>query len=288
MDAAGLEEIIEQVIARLAGGAPPSPTALTLLLRCYGRTDRHDIQAALEPALAVALDLHTQAQSTSERAEWLVLFADVGTLSADDRLRGSVEGLVAGLRHEWGRSREIVSIASSTEACLRVSGRLDLGSIAVDAIDELERIVGATYRPGAGLTGQEPAETPIVLADHIAVSSALLTAFEVSARLPYSMLAEELMQFARRRLWDETAGCFVDPDHAPDEVFRLNCRAARVMLRLGALHRDADYVAAAIIGPDAAYGQDAARILVSQHAASCGLGADQAEYGLALLEWLDL
>src|SRR5205085_8899158 len=71
-----------------------------------------------------------------------------------------------------------------------------------DTIDELEQFVRARYEPGEGLDGT-------TLLDHLRCSAALLTAFELTGRLPYSMLAEELVRGARRRWWSE-ASIFAD------------------------------------------------------------------------------
>jgi hypothetical protein len=90
------------------------------------------------------------------------------------------------------------------------------------------------------------------------------------------MLAEELMQIARRRLADE--GDFVTC-----------CDAARVLCRLAALHDAAEYRAAAIIAPDADYRGDAARLLELQSArVAAAPVADAALYGVALRELLSL
>lgn len=287
MNRAALEEVIDSVIGGLAGGETLTPTSLTFLLRCYGVSDRADIGAALEPALARALQLQGRAQTADERTAWLVLFSDALTLSADDRLRDAATALIAALRRGWGHSLDIAGVAASTEACLRASRTVEAASLTADAIDELERIVGIAYKPGAGLAGADR-EGSARLADLVATASALLTAYEVSARLPYSMLAEELMQFARRTLWNEAMGCFVDVERSPADMCRLNCAAARVFCGLAALHRDPDYVAAAIIGPDAAYAEDAGRILASQEKAARSAGLEAAAYGLALVEWLAL
>ena len=101
--------------------------------------------------------------------------------------------------------------AAAVDACLLAGGHLlDPQSIVPDAIDELERIVAAAYRPGRGLARSvnDPGGARGALADHVRTSSALLTAFDFSGRLPYPMLAEELMQFARETLWDEESGAF--------------------------------------------------------------------------------
>src|SRR6185436_11096557 len=102
-----------------------------------------------------------------------------------------------------------------------------------------------------------------LLADHVRCASALLTAYWRTARLPYSMLAEELMQFARRTLWDERDWGFYDAPHGT-KPFALNCEAARIECRLAGLHGEDDYRKAAVIAVDADYLLYALRTLESQ------------------------
>jgi hypothetical protein len=285
MDRAALDETIQLVIARLTGSSDaPTPASLTFLLRCYGLFDRGDIQAALEPSLARALDVQAGARTIDERASWLVMFADALPLSHDARVQNAVAALVSALRDEWGKSLEIGCLSRSIEACLHASRVVDAKSLAADAIDELERIIAAAYKPGAGLSIAQG--KPRSLADHVATAGALLAAFGLSGRLPYSMLAEELMQVVRRTSWDERAGCFGSADRATAEMFQVNCSAARVLCGLAALHDDPGYVAAAVINRDALYVEDARRILEAHHNAVRFSGLDPGVYGLSLLEWL--
>ncbi len=68
-----------------------------------------------------------------------------------------------------------------------------------DAIDQLERVVGGSYRPGEGLVRDlDGVRARGSVDDHVRGASALLTAFEITGRLPYSMLAEELIAVAGR------------------------------------------------------------------------------------------
>jgi uncharacterized protein YyaL (SSP411 family) len=290
MDRTAIEWLIDTTVAALEQGEPVDPWSLTFLLRCYGATERADIRQALEPGLADALQRQALAQTVAERAAWLVLIADALALSADDRLRETATSLVSALRSGWGDSSDVVSGAASVDACLRASRSVDPGAIVQDAIDELERIVAAAYRPGAGLTQRGAGGVAVAggLAAHVALSSALLTAYDLSGRLPYSMLAEELMQFARRTLWDDGAARFIDAQLDPVDTCFLNCDAARVLCGLAALHADDGYRAAAVIRPEAAYADDAARILTAQEGASRESGACRGAYGLALQEWLAL
>jgi uncharacterized protein YyaL (SSP411 family) len=112
-----------------------------------------------------------------------------------------------------------------------------------------------------------------------------LTAFDFSGRLPYPMLAEELMQFARETLWDEESGAFCDPQDDARQVFAANCGAAGILCRLAALHGRSDYRAAAVIRADADYAADAGRILRAQRDKFREHGVTSASYGLALLAY---
>jgi len=83
---------------------------------------------------------------------------------------------------------------------------------------------------------------------HTAV--ALLAGYRVTGRLPYSMLAEELMRFARRCWWSDEAGCFLEtdaPEAATDELVAVNCDAVRVLSRISALHADPEYRQAVVV-----------------------------------------
>jgi len=110
------------------------------------------------------------------------------------------------------------------------------------------------------------------------------------------MLAEELMQFARRTLWDDEAGGFFGRDTTKsvstgdadrEKPFVLNCEAARVLCRLDALHRDPEYQKVAVIAEASNYARDAERTLLSQTANLRRRGSGAAMYGIALTEWLN-
>jgi transketolase len=141
-------------------------------------------------------------------------------------------------------------------------------------VDDLEAIVRARYEPGEGLLDGD-------LAAHARLGGALLTAFSLSGRLPYAMLAEELLRFARRTWWDESRGAFTGDVPA-------NCAAARLCSRLAQLHDDPEYVRSAIIAADADYARDAARVLESIDSTAILDAAQRAAYGLALLDWFAL
>ena len=243
--------------------------SLTFLLRQYLSTDRQDLRDALGTALAGALEHAASEPSAGGRAAWVMLFAEVAAIAEDDRIVAAVGELVASLRAEWPASRGVDEGAAAVEACLVASRLLDPQELVPPAIDQLEHVVGGAYQPGAGVRGG--------LANQVRAASALLTAFEITGRLPYSMLAEELMQSARR----------VDPSHASRSVFVVHCDAARVFCRLAALHDDAAYRKAAVTLSDADYRGDAARILAAQSTSVVDAPpAHAAAYGLALLDLL--
>jgi hypothetical protein len=112
--------------------------------------------------------------------------------------------------------------------------------------------------------------------DQVRASAVLLTAFELTGRLPYSMLAEELIQHAQHQPWDRS-----------DVV--VSCETARVLCRLAALHDDPEYRGAAVIADGADYRGDAARLVMQQSPrARAGAPAHAALYGLALRELFPL
>jgi hypothetical protein len=251
--------------------------ALTFLLRQYLGTDRADLRDALGAALAQAVVDATAEPSVIGRAAWLTLFVEASAIADDERMVAVAETLVDGLRAEWPASTRVDEAAASIDACLRAADLFDAGAIVPGAIDQLERVIGGAYRPGAGVAhtcdGPRTAGSPI---DQIRASTVLLTAFEVTGRLPYSMLAEELIQHAQRTPWD--AGDLV-----------VHCEAARVFCRLAALHDDPEYRSAAVIAVGADYRRDAARLVTKQSAhARDASTAHVAAYGLALRELFPL
>lgn len=276
------------------------PHALTLILRRYGATGRDDLAEAFGLALARVLESRLylgrpEACSLSWRAEWLKLLIEACRMSDDDRVRSATAELVASLRQSWSESglawsesdlagrgpgSHVEPLALSIDACLLAADIVGPGEIVPPAIDELERLIAAAYRPGEGIrsmigrdavdvngeshglehgTGVERQRAPFAcLGDQVSSASALLTAYWYTERLPYGMLAEELMQVARRTLWDEEVGAFAKAD---DRSFAPSCEAARVLCRLVALREDEDYRTRAVLAPGADHRRQAVRML---------------------------
>jgi hypothetical protein len=101
----------------------------------------------------------------------------------------------------------------------------------------------------------------------------------LTVRLPYAMLADELMQSTLRT-----------PPHDPAvgaASAAIHCDVARVYCRLAALHRDADYRKAAVLPVDQDYATDAGRTLRAIVPAAEDRSVE-ARFGLALADWLDV
>ena len=197
-----------------------------------------------------------------------------------DAVRDAAEqGLTRGLesappsdtctRLEWLRTfREAASLSDEERLRDIVAQTLP------GAVDALEALVRRSYEPGEGLMDADCDE-------HMQLGSALLAAFDLCGRLPYAMLAEELVQHARRLWWRDVNGAF-------DAGFGVNCTALHVLCGLAGLHSDADYRRAAVVAPAASYVDDARRLAASL----CGRAGEHpqhaADFGRALLEWFAL
>jgi hypothetical protein len=296
LDQDAIEWLTTRVLESAVEAERVEPMPLLYLLRRYAATDRSDLRHALERSLGSAL-ARAVAGPADDRAPWLALFVEATAISDDERLRTAAGELVASLRQEWAAAKEVDRAARSIEACLQAADILVPDELIPAAIDELERVVGTTYKPGHGVdhlikgsSGQRGG-----LADQVRTASALLTGYAHSGRLPYSMLAEELMQFARRTLWDEREGGFFDSpvpsgegDAQRHKPFALNCEAARVLCRLDALHRDVEYRERAVTAEGSDYASDAGRTLASQTPDLHARDLEAAVYGVALGEWLTL
>jgi len=290
MDWETIESITDDIVATLTHDDLVDAVALTFLLRRYRATGRSDVCDALEPALARALEYHSLDDTTSDRAAWLAAFSEGASLSDDERIHIAGDALADDLRRNWGHDTVVAAAASAIDACLAWSQVRNSGQLVAAAVDELERVVACAYRPEEGLAHVTTRGSDVRghLTDHVALSASLLTAYFISARLPYSMLAEEVMQYARRSLWNEQDGAFVASTVDRDQPFAANCDAARVLCRLAALHADPEYVKAAVVAPHADYAHDAARVLSDKGQSDRNAGTSSAAYGLALAEWLEI
>ncbi|MGE3956573.1 MAG: hypothetical protein AB7H96_07625 [Vicinamibacterales bacterium] len=171
-------------------------------------------------------------------------------------------------RIEWIRLLDLASVLSDDDRLRQAS----TGALP-DAVDALEHAVRSRYEPGDGLMGRSPLE-------HLRCASALLAAFDLTGRLPYSMLAEELLRAARHQTWDPRTGSF-DSVASTSVGLSVSCHLAR-------LHADADYAARVPAAPGTDERTLARQMsaFVAAHASTCPDTAG--EVGLALVEWFAL
>jgi hypothetical protein len=279
-----IDRLADAALTSVTSLSGPSPAMITLLLRRYVATGREDLRDAVGAALARAMHDASCTADRDERSEWLALLLEAVAFSEDARLRATSDAIAQALTRGWPGAGAVRSGMRSVEVVLAASAAMQdpadgLAWIAA-AIDEMERIVGLAYTPGSGIAGEVASgfgRTPGSLGDHAGAASTLLTAFAMTGRLPYGMLADELMQFARRQWWDDGGGTFIGSSVSAQ------CDAARVYVRLEMLHRDEDYRQAAILA-EAHYAADAERTLSALLPASETLGEAAGVYGLALLE----
>ena len=270
-----LAHVAARTAAAVGAGEPADAFVATFLLRHYLGTDAAQLRDVLGLALAQALTCADEEPTVLGRAAWLNLLVESTAVADDERIAPAVERLLTALQAEWPGITRIDELSASVEACLRAAPAVDSRELVQEAIDHLERAIGSAYRPGEGLVRDRGGiRTRCDIADHVRGASALLTAFELTGRLPYSMLAEELIAIAGR-----------EPSSGAGVV--IACEAARVFCRLARLHDDPDYRGAAVIATGADYRAEASRILSAQSAhARAGSTSLAAAYGLALRELL--
>jgi len=278
------DRVVDSIGDALARDEPVAATALHLLLRRFSVTAREDLAAPLGAALAREIDRQAEHGCDNDREGWIALFSEAAGTSDDPRLPRAAAALLDGLRSRWSRhgSDDVGQVMRSVEGCLLAVNVPEARALAAEAIDTLERVIAAAYRPGQGVS-HAIAPTVFVrggLADHVRSASALLTAYIVTARLPYAMLADELIQSVLRTPPAEPDG--------RDASFALNCELASVLCRLAALHRDEEYRRTAVLPVDEDYAADAAHTLAALTSSVPGRGIEAALFALALAEWLNL
>jgi hypothetical protein len=272
-------ESVRAALDDCSGCGCASPAAITLLLRQYALTGRDDLRDGVGCALARAMHEACVSASRDSRVEWLGLFVEAGALSEDDRLRASIDATADALACEWPAAGTVGSILKAVDVSLSAAatiGAPESASLIARAIDELERVVGHAYSPGEGMVHEVGGMSsgPGTLGDHAAAVSALLTAYGITGRLPYGMLADELMQFARLQWWRESGW------NAP---FADACEATRATCRLAVLYRDHEYREAAVLA-EINYAAETDRALAAL-VPLCRAPEEASVLGLALVEF---
>jgi uncharacterized protein len=144
--------------------------------------------------------------------------------------------------------------AAMVSCGLRAAELLDDTALGEFAIKSLERVVVACYSPGAGIAHYLD-DRPFVrglLDDQVAMAAANLDAHASTGNVVYQMMAQELLHYAVRTMWDDAEGGFFDRSIVDDserigrmrdrlKPFVANCEAARVLKRLAATPGDHDF-----------------------------------------------
>jgi hypothetical protein len=275
-----------------------SPALLTFLLRRYAATGDPELLRALEPALAAAVHAANDAPA-DDWPQWVLLFVEACAWSSDERLREALIALTDRVIRQDFTAGATGHLFRSISASLAGAAMHPDPAAAREqlrrAIHAMEDLVSASYQPGAGVAQEIPlrGNRARALSDQIEAAAALVSAYLESARLPYSMLAEEFVQFAKRHWWDGTRGCFRstggEDEPLTDLDFAANAASARLFCRLAHLHHDEGYRHAAVVAPDADYLADADRmieVLAADALTRCAPCV--AVYGLALDDQLRL
>jgi len=120
---------------------------------------------------------------------------------------------------------------------------LDDTSLLAFAAQSIDRVVVAAYERGRGVAHEADVGAAVrgLLADQVYVAAALLDIHDATGQAVYLDMAQELMLFALRCMWDPREGGFVDraPGGAgevgllrePLKPFAANCEAARTLAR---------------------------------------------------------
>lgn len=173
------------------------------------------------------------------------------------------------------------SNAAAASAMLHAAAVFQDEALGKRALDALERVLLVSYKPGQGVA-HSGAGVRGLLADQVAMAAANLDAWESTGNIVYRMMAEELMHYALRAMWDERGGGFFDRaiDFDPGtgcpaaqlKPFTTNCDAALVLRRLAVAVNDAvfakraDETLTAISGRAAESGPLAAHYLIARRA----------------------
>jgi len=174
--------------------------------------------------------------------------------------------------------------AQIATAYVKASRQLADASLLAFAVKSIERVALTSYERGAGIAHQPDAPRPTrgLLTDQVYVVSALVDIYEAAEEIVYLDVAQELMYYALRTMWDKTVGGFLDRvSGGPSELGLLrqpvrplvaNCEAARALARLARLTGRDDLR------------QRAHETLAAQSSVCRASGLQGAAYALALRE----
>lgn len=139
--------------------------------------------------------------------------------------------------------------ALTASAMLRAAAAFGDDELGRRALEALERVLLASYRPGAGVA-HSAAGVRGLLTDQVAMAAANLDAWDATGNVVYRMMAEELAHYALRTMWDgDGGGCFDraaeslddEPVQSTLKPFVLNCEAAIVLRRMAEATNDSTF-----------------------------------------------
>jgi uncharacterized protein len=188
---------------------------------------------------AALLDLYLEAGVTFGNQRWLARAADVLEFVQGHLSVAPGEGWRSSVESDATRLSD--ANAAMASAALRASQVFGDSTLREMALQALEAVLLATYRPGQGVAHCTGGVRGL-LTDHAAMAAAHLDAWDLTGDVVYQMMAQELAQFAVRTM-TTGEGAFsdratLDDDtpigllHQPLRPFALNCEIADVLHRL--------------------------------------------------------
>ena len=247
--------------------------------RCAADGDWSGAQAEkLLPVNASLLDLYVYAGTVASNERWFARAVDVVHFIERKLIAANGAWRYTPCAEPARQFSDANAVTAS--AMLHAARVFDDAALGKRAIDALERVLLSSYKPGHGVA-HSAAGVRGLLTDHVAMASATLDAWESTGNIVYRMMAEELMHFAVRTMWDSADGGFFDRAAAEEDTsgvpppvslkpFVLNCEAAIVLRRLAEAINDAEFGrraadALTAVGPRAAsYGPLAAHYLIAR------------------------
>ncbi len=157
-----------------------------------------------------------------------------------------------------GRVLYADSNAVMSSAALHAARVFDDVGLRDFALKSFERVLLACYKPGAGVAHSFDGKPGVrgLLVDQLTMAAASLDAFELTGNVVYRMMAEELVHYAVRLMWDDLEGGFFDRAAVLSEPaiglmrrrlkpFAANCDASVTLRRLAEASGDPQFTALA-------------------------------------------
>ena len=159
---------------------------------------------------ALLLQVYAESASTLDRDVDREVAAELATYITG-RLGGAAGGYCGS---EDDTTVYADTSATASAALLSASSALNDQELGRTALEQLERVLLTSYRPGKGIAHCTDGASRVagLLADYVAVIHALLDAHQVSDAEPYEMLAQELAHYVLQTMWDGRSGGLLRSD----------------------------------------------------------------------------